>query len=157
MKRVEERIEAIKGEEVERKKRFKENEKLRNRLQTELTEKEIQRMLKENSEYLREISSGNISSKRHDLFFESAGTSQQLFYRMISSPFSDEQVEWTEREIFKQWDKKQHGLYVSRVLLPECLIKIYMDHFGLKKNEAEKRISETPLPESDEDSDEILL
>ena len=53
MKRVEERIEAIKGEEVERKKRFKENEKLRNRLQTELTEKEIQRMLKENSEYLK--------------------------------------------------------------------------------------------------------
>ena len=157
MKQGKENIEAMKKEKLERKKRFNQNEKLRNRLRTALKEKEIQRRFADNSEYLREISSGNISSNRHDQFFKSEGASQQLFYRQISSPFSDEQVEWTEREIFKHWDKKQHRLYVSRVLLPECLIKIYMDYFGLTKAEAEKRISETPLSDSEESSDDTLL
>ena len=155
MKQIEEDIEAIKREKKMREKRFNQNEKLRNRLRTALTEKEIQRRF--NSEYLREISSGTISSNRHDQFFKSEGASQQLFYRQISSPFSDEQVEWIEREIFKHWDEKQYRLYVSRVLLPESLIKIYMDYFGFTKAEAEKRIRETPLSDSEESSDDIYL
>ena len=76
MKQVEENIEAIKRDKVERKKRFNQNGKLRNRLRTALTEKEIQRRFADNSEYLREISSGNISSNRHDQFFKSEGGSQ---------------------------------------------------------------------------------
>ena len=155
MKQIEEDIEAIKREKKMRGKRFNQNEKLRNRLRTALTEKEIQRRF--NSEYLREISSGTISSNRHDQFFKSEGASQQLFYRQISSPFSDEQVEWIERGIFKHWDEKQYRLYVSRVLLPESLIKIYMDYFGFTKAEAEKRIRETPLSDSEESSDDIYL
>ena len=71
--------------------------------------------------------------------------------------FSDEQVEWIEREIFKHWDEKQYRLYVSRVLLPESLIKIYMDYFGFTKAEAEKRIRESPLSDSEESSDDIYL
>ena len=35
--------------------------------------------------------------------------------------------------------------YVWKVLLPETLIKFYMDYFKLTKKEAEKRIAETPL------------
>ena len=153
MKKVKESIEAIKRKDVERQKRYKQNEQLRAALRAKLTEEEIKRMFAENLEYLRGISSGNISSDRHGKFYESAGTRQQLFYRQILSPFSDEQVDWTEREIFKHWDKKKHEQYVSRVLLPECLIKIYMDYFGFIKTEAEKRIFETP-PSDDEDSDE---
>ena len=46
--------------------------------------------------------------------------------------------------------------YVWKVLLPECFIKFYMDHFGYGKGEAELRISETPLKKGndDESSDE---
>lgn len=153
MEKLKESIEAIKRKDVERQKRYKQNEQLKAVLRAELTEEEIKRMFTENLEYLRGIRSGNISSDRHDKFFESAGTRQQLFYRQILSPFSDLQVDWTEREIFKHWDKKQDEQYVSRVLLPECLIKIYMDYFGFIKTEAEERIFATP-PSDDEDSDD---
>ena len=153
MNEVNESIEAIKRNDVARQKRYKQNEQLKTVLRAELTEEGIKRMFAENLEYLRGIRSGNISSDRHSKFFESAGSRQQLFYRQILSPFSDLQVDWTEREIFKHWDKKQNEQYVSRVLLPECLIKIYMDYFGFIKTEAEKRIFETP-PSDDEDSDE---
>ena len=44
--------------------------------------------------------------------------------------------------------------YVWKVLLAECFIKFYMDHFGFHKKEAEERISETPLRKGVEDSNE---
>ena len=49
---------------------------------------------------------------------------------------------------------RQQVTYVWKVLLAECFIKFYMDHFGFHKKEAEERISETPLRKAVEDSDE---
>ena len=40
--------------------------------------------------------------------------------------------------------------YVSEVLSVECLVKFYADIFGFDRTEAEKRMWETPLDESDE-------
>ena len=38
---------------------------------------------------------------------------------------------------------------VKVLLLPECFIKMYADHFQFSKEEAELRISETPLHKKD--------
>ena len=77
---------------------------------------------------------------------------------MITDPFTDDQLDWTLDEIGKVWmrNKKEQmdcNEYVWKVLLPECFIKFYMDHFKVSKEEAKKRISETPL-RGEEDSDE---
>ena len=42
-------------------------------------------------------------------------------------------------------EKKKFEDYVEKVILPECMIKLYMDIFGLDKKDAEKAIAETPL------------
>ena len=44
--------------------------------------------------------------------------------------------------------------YVWKVLLAECFIKFYMDHFNVLKAEAEIMISETPLHKEDGGSDD---
>jgi hypothetical protein len=51
-------------------------------------------------------------------------------------------------------EQMDNNEYVWKVLLAECFIKFYMDHFGFDKKEAEKRISETPLGRSVEDSED---
>lgn len=49
--------------------------------------------------------------------------------------------------------RKNHD-YVWKVLLPECLIKFYMDFFHVDKVTAEVNISETPLRKEDDFSAE---
>ena len=77
---------------------------------------------------------------------------------MITDPFTDNQLEWTLDEIGQVWMKNKkeqmdNDEYVWKVLLAEAFIKFYMDHFGVGKKEAEKRISETPLRKTVEDED----
>ena len=43
--------------------------------------------------------------------------------------------------------------YISKVLLPTCLIKFYADHFNLDVRDAERRIFNTPI-QDDLSSDE---
>jgi hypothetical protein len=45
--------------------------------------------------------------------------------------------------------RRQHD-YVWKVLLPECLIKFYMDFFSVNKATAETKIRETPLRRRDD-------
>ena len=46
-----------------------------------------------------------------------------------------------------QLDKVENELYLERVLLPEALIKVYMDFYFISKTEAESRISNvSPVP-----------
>jgi hypothetical protein len=47
-------------------------------------------------------------------------------------------------------ERRQHNDYVWKVLLPECLIKFYMDFFHLDKSTAETKIRETPLRKRDD-------
>ena len=42
-----------------------------------------------------------------------------------------------------------------KVLLAECFIKFFMDHFGFEKEEAQKRINETPLRDKVSIEDEL--
>ena len=46
-------------------------------------------------------------------------------------------------------EKRDNNDYVWKVLLPEALIKIYMDHFSMERLEVEKRILKTPLHKED--------
>jgi len=78
---------------------------------------------------------------------------------MITDPFTDNQLDWTLEELGKVWMKNKreqmdNNEYVWKVLLAECFIKFYMDHFNVDKTEAEKRISETPLRKSEYDSED---
>ena len=45
--------------------------------------------------------------------------------------------------------------YIWKVILPECFIRVYMLHFGLKKKEAEDRLMNTP--EHDENDDLVWI
>ena len=47
-------------------------------------------------------------------------------------------------------ERRQHKDYVWKVLLPECLIKFYMDFFHLDKAVSETKIRETPLRKRDD-------
>merc|ERR1719470_786985 len=142
----------------ERRERMKTNAVLRNRLEVEITESVLRRMFEENIEYLRDIEAGRVESSRHQAFHKSSRTRHALYYTMITEPFTDDQLEWTLEEMGKVWMKTKreqmdNNEYVWKVLLAECFIKFYMDHFGFDKKETEKRISETPLRKAAEDSE----
>jgi hypothetical protein len=146
----------------ESRQRKKRNASLRDRLGKEVTEDVLRKLFKKNKSYLLKIFSGEVESSRHQAYHKGIRTRHALYYMMITDPFTDDQLKWTLDEIGKVWMKNKreqldNNEYVWKVLLPETFIKIYMDHFGLEKAEAEKRISETPLRKQDnqiEDSDD---
>ena len=64
------------------------------------------------------------------------------------------ELNWTLDEMSKVWmrtkrEKMDTNEYVWKVLLPECLIKVYGDKFGVSRAEAEVMIGETPLHRRD--------
>ena len=150
-------ITAEKQRQEEWRERMKKNAVLRDRLEVEITESVLRRMFKENTEYLRDIEKGMIESSRHQAFHKSSRTRHALYYTMITDPFTDDQLQWTLEELGMVWMKTKreqmdNNEYIWKVLLAECFIKFYMDHFGLDKKETEKKISETPLRKAVEDS-----
>ena len=57
---------------------------------------------------------------------------------MITDPFTEEQVDWVLKELKDIWmknseDLKKMGDYIWKVILPECLIKLYSDLFEISK------------------------
>ena len=152
-------IAAEKRRQEDRSKRMKSNAFDRDRLEAEVTEVVLRGMFKDNLDYLKKIQSGQIESFRHQAYNKSCRTRHALYFNMITDPFTDEQLEWTLDELGQVWMKNKieqmdNNEYVWKVLLAECFIKFYMDHFSVSKKEAEKRISETPLRNDGEDSDE---
>ena len=140
------------------KRRLKENALLRNRLEQEISETKLKCMFDSNLDYLKSIEKGEIFSARHMDFHKSESARQALLYRMITDPFTDEQVDWVLKELKDIWmknteDVKKMADYIWKVILPECLIKIYSDYFKVSRSEAEKRIKETPLEGESEDED----
>ena len=47
-------------------------------------------------------------------------------------------------------EKRENNDFIWKVILPECFIKFYMDQFSFNKEEAERRIKNTPLHEKDD-------
>ena len=145
-------IAAEKRRQEERKERMKQNALLRKRLEVEITKPMLKTMFSDNKEYLQKICDGKVESSRHKAFFMSPRSRDALFYTMITDPFTDDQLSWTLEEISMVWEENSD--YVWKVLLAECFIKFYMDYFHFGKEEAEKRISETPLRREMGDVDE---
>ena len=152
-------IEIGKKKKEDYRKRLKENALLRNRLAQEISKNKLKQMFGNNLVYLKSIHEGETYSARHEDFHKSENARQALLYTMITDPFTDEQVDWVLKEIKDVWmknskDMKMMGDYIWKVILPECLIKLYSDFFEMSRTEAEKRIKETPVEgESEEDFD----
>ena len=97
---------------------------------------------------------------RHKDFFSGPRKRQQLLYKVIWSPFTDQQVNWTYEEIAKVWlatdqERINNLEYVEKVLVPESLVKFYQDLFDIEDSqEAEKRIRETPVEDTGLDSEQ---
>ena len=142
--------------------RLKENALLRNKLAQEVSNAKLRCMFESNLDYLKSIEKGEIYSARHTDFHKSESARQALLYKMITDPFTEEQVDWVLKELKDIWmknteDVKKIADYIWKVLLPECLIKIYSDYFRMSRSEAEKKIKETPLVgESEDESDNAL-
>lgn len=139
----------------ERKLRRKANAILRDRLEAEVNQERIQQMFQDNYEYLCGIKSGAVESQRHRDYHASLQKREALRLQMIMDPFTEDQLDWALEEIAKVWmkdkaERLENNEYVWKVLLPECLIKFYMDFFGIDKKEAETKIRETPLREKDD-------
>ena len=136
------------------------NAKLKERLVNEVTEDEIIRLFAKNKKYLQQIKDGKIYSARHEAFHKSRRTRHDLTYKVIFHPFTDDQYDWTLREISKTWmsteqDRFDNQEYVTKVLQSECFIKFYMDFFNLDKEDAETKIKETVVEEENADGDFI--
>ena len=158
MAKIDTDIAAEKRRQEERRERMKSNAVDRDRLEAEVTEDVLRRMFRDNLDYLKKIKIGEVESSRHQAYNKSCRTRHALYYTMITDPFTDYQLEWTLDEISQVWmrNKKEqmdNNEYVWKVLLAECFIKFYMDHFSVSKEEAEKRISETPLRKTEGSSD----
>jgi len=145
------RIEMEKARVKLRRKNFKENLKRRNRIEHELTESRLKEMFEDNRDYLERIHTGAEYSLRYDEYVKGGRSRDALREKMITSPFLDEQVYFILDEIHQmlglasKQEEFQESNYVWRVLLPECLIKFYMDFYSVDKAEAETRIAESPL------------
>ena len=129
-------------------------------LETNISHDEIKVLFKNNLNYLQKISIGEKQSCRHKDFFSGPRKRQQLLYKVIWSPFTDQQVNWTYEEIAKVWlatdqERINNLEYVEKVLVPESLVKFYQDLFDIEDSqEAEKRIRETPVEDTGLDSEQ---
>ena len=158
----------------ERRRRLRRNAKLRDRLEEEVGEEEVRAMFARSLAHLEGIRAGSVASRRHAAFHQSVRARQALFYTMITHPFTDDQLAWVLEEMSKVWmrdmrEQVENNEYVWKVLLPECFIKFYSDHFKVSsvvvvvvtevlvvmegiltpavqvgREEAEERIGETP-------------
>ena len=131
----------------------------RDRLAAELTQPVLKRMFDDNLEFLKSIRDGRTESSRHTAFHKNPMTRQKLLYVQINNPFTDAQVNWTLECMTEIWmktpkERADNLEYVSSVLMPECLIKFYGSFFKISKEEAVKRIKETPLDEDDDSGNE---
>ena len=149
MEKIDADIKALKHSQKERRECLYQNSLMMQRFKSQLTEDMLQQMFSDNLQYLRDIDVGLIYSWRHDTFYKSYGARQNLLYNSWLHSITDEQLEWTRRELAKVWmetkeKESKNRDYVWKVLLPECVIKLYVDFFGISKENVEKLLSETP-------------
>ena len=136
--------------------RKKKNFVNRGRLQKEITETKLKKLFAENKDFLQSIYDGETFCVRHVAFHKSETSRQALFYKLVTEPFSDDQVDWTLELMEQVWLKKAEkqkdmGDYIWKVLMPEFLVKIYANFFGVSQVDAETMIIETPVSDNSEE------
>ena len=83
--------------------RMDDNAVLRDKLTEGLTREAVKELFEKNLPYLEGIRDGTIQSARHDDFHKGPSARQQLLYKMITHPFTDDQVDWTYEEFRSRW------------------------------------------------------
>ncbi|XP_071486871.1 uncharacterized protein [Diadema antillarum] len=108
----------------------------------ELTEDDIASLTLRNKLYLRRIFTGKISCERHQLYKKKPSDRMALKHQVRLGPFRDEQMDAVMGELVKIYCKRHFKYmdYISKVLLPEAMAKIYMDVHSVSHAQAEQVI-----------------
>ena len=139
----------------------KENNRLREMgdlLRESLSNENMRSMLNDNIEYIRSIERGQVRSWRRDIL--NAGKHDELIFRQISAPFTDEHIEIVHFELRKHFMNNQTtpSRLIDFVLVPEVLLKIYATFFSISISEAEKNLMRQGIYRSNSNSsDEPFL
>ena len=127
-------------------------------LRESLSNENMRSMLNDNIEYIRSIERGQVRSWRRD--FLNAGKHDELIFRQISAPFTDEHIEIVHFELRKHFMNNQTtpSRLIDFVLVPEVLLKIYATFFSISISEAEKNLMRQGIYRSNSNSsDEPFL
>ncbi|OWF46994.1 uncharacterized protein LOC110454907 [Mizuhopecten yessoensis] len=105
----------------------------------DLNEQHVRFLVQENRRYLKDIFEGKIPCERHKLYKQGGRTRNRLNYQVYLGLFTDEQQDVVMEALMSIFCKKNHGFldYVMKVILPEVLIKIYMEVTGLNHEEVD--------------------
>ncbi|XP_060070538.1 uncharacterized protein LOC132550485 [Ylistrum balloti] len=105
----------------------------------DLNEQHMWFLVQDNKKYLRNIFEGKIPCERHKQFKQGGRARFRLNYQVYLSLFTDEQQDIVMEALMSIFCKKDHGFldYVMKVMLPEMLIKIYMNVTGLNHDEVD--------------------
>ena len=138
--------------------RMKKNFIYRSRIQNEITETELKKLFSENKDFLQSVYDGVTFSARHQAFHKSETTRQAMLYKLVTEPFSNDQINWTLEVMEEVWvkdaeEQKDVRDYIWKVLMPTFLVKIYADFFGVSQADANKMMKETPV--SDDSGEEL--
>ena len=115
-----------------------------------MSEVEFREVVEQNTIYLKGVCNGEVPSVRHSSFHQSIKTRVLLIQTAFTEPFSEEQVDLANYVIVSRvWNggSSTDRDYISKVLLPECLIKCYSDIHQVQKQEAEIRMKYTLVEE----------
>ena len=98
-----EEIEGERRKKEERELNMRVNAVFRDRLEMELTEAKMRSQVKVNLGFLQSIEAGKTPSSRHKAFHTSMRTREALNFRVITDPFTSDQLNWTLEELAKLW------------------------------------------------------
>ena len=112
-------------------------------LRKNLSEQDINAMIKNNRKYYQKIEMGQQPSWRHKMFNYPTNKSKNerhLMTKLIAAPFSDTQQDQIFNQLQKIWlpnreMQLKNGRYFELVLLPEVYISIYQKFFHLPTKE----------------------
>ena len=114
-------------------------DKKRMTVSTEVTREMIEKIVQDNLMHLEEIIlSGN--NRRQQDFYRSDASRNALIQSDLSAFVTGEQITIILEELNKLWRNKMEKSYAERVLLPEVIITIYCDLFGISREETEQEL-----------------
>ena len=114
-------------------------DKKRMTVSTEVTREMIEKIVQDNLTHLEEIIlSGN--NRRQQDFHISDASRTALIQSDLSAFVTGEQITIILEELNKLWRNKMEKSYAERVLLPEVIITIYCDLFGISREETEQEL-----------------
>ena len=120
---------------------------LADNLRKELTEEKIDEIFNENVDYFDDVKSGNVENWRHSLYISPGLSEQRLRFSMVNPPFTDAQQDYIYEKVKQIWLRDpemymENNYYVSCVLLPTIMIRIYQVFMELESfEEADRRIN----------------